>query len=414
MGRAVPVVKLSYTSIRVNINFRKTLAVAPFLLAAGVLLAGLLGSFPFGSDEGENMLGAISVARGGDIYKVFISQHTPFAYYCTSLFALMGIKSVIGFRIAFNAIILIFWLVIYRAYAGRMNKRIFLFVMAAYPLMAPFCLGHLILADVFTAYALVVLLIEYLRYLEDKTLSPGRMIIISLCVFVAVMSCFVGIYAVFIMLLGFGAGELKGLSRAVLPGRCRRLLLFLLVLALPFGLLLGWYAATDNLRNFYEQAYVFNRTVYSRYVGIGTSAVLPFISMPLTWLRHMREVAADGLNYGAVTLSLLLTCTNIVFLANLWRRQRLAAIVIFMFLAAAGIRGYGGMSYDGFHSAPYYTVSLLIFGIVLSWLDRPQPWAWITSLCALMLFLGVTLPGSRCFSQHNMMPSFKPARVNRT
>jgi len=375
-----------------NSIFRKTLAVAPFLMVAAILLAGLLSYAPFPSDEGDNMLGALCVARGGDIYKAYFSQHMPFPYYFTSLFALMGVNSVIGFRLAFNGTLLLFWLVIYWAYAASVKKQVLLFFMTAYPLLAPISLGHLILAEVFTAQALVVLLIEYLRYLQVRTLSLSRMIVISLCVFVAVMSCFVSVYAVFFILLGFGVGELRGISRATFKDRFRQGGLFLLVLAVPFGLLLAWYAATGNLRNFYEMAYLLNRTVYSRYIGLGTSASAPFLSLPLAWPLHIWAALTEGLTRGVMTLSLLLAATNIIFLVGLFRRHALAALILFLFLAATGIRGFGGSGYTGFHSMPYFVVSLLVFGVVLSWLERPKLWAWFACLGMLMLFLGVTLP----------------------
>ncbi|MDD5678980.1 MAG: hypothetical protein PHW60_13485 [Kiritimatiellae bacterium] len=387
-------------------TFRKTLVVAPFLLAAAILLAGLLSYAPNPPDEGDNMLGALCVARGGDIYKAYFSQHPPFPYYFTSLFALIGVDSVIGFRIAFSGALLIFWLVLYWAYAGIVKKQVLLFFIAAYPLLAPFCLGHLIMAEAFTAQAMVVLLIEYLRYLQVRTLSLSRMIVISLCVFVAVMSCIVSIYAVFFILLGFGMGELRGLSRAAFKGRFRQWGLFLLVLAIPFGLLLAWYAATGNLRNFYEMAYLLNRTVYSRFIGgLGASAGAPFLSMPPAWLLHIWTVMTDGVARGVMTLSLLLAVTNSVFLIGmLFRRQFLAALIIFLFLAAAGIRGYGGSGYTGFHSMPYYVVSLLVFGVVLSWLERPKLWAWVGSLGMLAIFLALTIPTYAGAAQFRIAP----------
>lgn len=367
---------------------RQILAIVPFLLAATFLLSGLLGAFPFGSDEGDNMLGALTVARGGDIYKDFFSQHTPFPYYFMSVFALLGVDSIIGFRLAFAAALLVFWLVLYWAYAGVIPKTTLRFFVVAYPLLAPFCLGHLILAEVFTVHALVVLLVEYLRYLETRTLTPGRMAIISLCVFVAVMSSFVSVYAVSMIMLGFGIGELKGLSRAAFRVCLRRWLLFLAVLSMPFVLLLSWYAVTGNLRNFYEQAYLFNRAVYSRYVGVGTSAIAPLIYLPIGWFLHSWR----ALTGGAVTLGFLLAGVNLLFLAGLLRRRPLAALVVMLFLAATGIRGYEGQGLDGFHSMPYYIVSLFIFGLVLSWMDRAKPWAWLAGLGLLLLFLGVTVP----------------------
>lgn len=388
-----------------NPTLRKTLIVAPFLLMSGILLGGLLGTMPNPPDEGDNMLGALCVARGGDVYKAYFSQHTPFPYYFTSLFALMGVNSVIGFRLAFSGALLLFWLVVYWAYAGSVKKRALLFFMAAYPLLAPFCLGHLILAEVFMAQALVVLLLEYLRYLQVRTLPRSRMLVISLCVFVAVMSCFVGVYAVFFILLGFGVGELQGLSRATFKERFSRGGLFLLVLAVPFGLLLAWYAATGNLRNFYEMAYLLNRTVYSHYIGgLGTSLGAPFLSLPLAWPLHIWAAVTDGLTRGVVTLSLLLAVTNIIFLIGQFRRRPLAALILFLFLAATGIRGYGGSGYTGFHSMPYYVVSLLVFGLVLSWLERPKLWAWIGSLGMLMLFLGLTLPAYAGHAQFRVAP----------
>ena len=54
------------------------------------------------------MLGATLISKGKIVYLDFASQHLPFTYYFLTIFALLGIHSVVGFRIGMYLMLSVF------------------------------------------------------------------------------------------------------------------------------------------------------------------------------------------------------------------------------------------------------------------------------------------------------------------
>ncbi|MDD6070285.1 MAG: hypothetical protein PUC12_05630, partial [Clostridiales bacterium] len=100
------------------------------LLVGGVtflLIATFSVTSPF-TDENDNIRGGMIIARGGVLYRDYVTQHTPVAYYLCALFALLGAGSVAQFRLSYYLFISIIWALVFsrhKKYYGA-KKMIFL------------------------------------------------------------------------------------------------------------------------------------------------------------------------------------------------------------------------------------------------------------------------------------------------
>jgi len=383
--------------------------VVPVLIVITTILTGaLIPSFPFGSDEGDNLLGALSILRGGDIYKAFYSQHMPFGYYFTALIGLCGARSVLDFRIGYVLFLALFWAWLYWTYARRVPSILLWFLIAAFPLAAPWFLGHVILADNLGGLALVVLMMELISRRKLENLTPQRMVVISAAVFTAVTSAFLSLYPVFAFLAGMALLSIQDNCWRVSRTTFRCYLMLAVMIAIPFVLLGGWYVLTGNFGRFWYQAYEFNRTVYSKYVNIGGQydALLTFINLPLSWIRHGQNILGTAIRTRTMSLELLMMIANLAFI--FWaRRGWLFSVILFVFLTYTGTRGFGGFGYEGFHSAPYYLVSLVSLGWLISILCRPQLIKAVALIGLVFLFLNITVP------VYGKLAQFDPAFLKR-
>lgn len=366
----------------------------PLLLLASVILTGaLIPTFPFGSDEGDNILGAFSVLSGGDIYKAFYSQHTPFGYYFTALLALCGAESVPEFRIAYVVFLAFFWTWLCWSYARRIPAVMLMFILVAFPLSAPFFIGHIILADNLSALALLVLLLELISYRGADDLTSGHVAVISLACFVAVTACFLSVYPVFAFIAGLVLLDLRRNEWRLKCFPFRRYILLAAATAFPFAILGGWYALTGNLGHFYHQAYEFNRTVYAKYVSVGYpyEPFLKFVILPLAWVQHVVLALKTALPSRALSLDLLLVLGNLGFVVFI-RRGWAFSVGLFLFLIYTGTRSFGGFGYTGFHSAPYFMVSLAALGWLIAFFYQPRRARILVMACLFVFFLKCTVP----------------------
>ncbi|QSF44670.1 hypothetical protein [Paenibacillus tianjinensis] len=308
-------------------------------------------------DEADNLVAAISIVNGGDIYKGFFSQHTPFVYYYMSIFSLFGVRDYETFRLCMSFTLLLTWIFMFYRYSEYFNKTVVLIFIALYALTVNITWGYMILSDVFQGYAVLILLLEALIFQTTKSLTTKSMIIVSLAIFIASMSAFVSVYPIFMIALLFFR------NIVVLPFNKIRVefknyLKLILVIAIPFVILVTWYLITGNLKNFFEQSYQFNRLYYSKYLGgFGSSAIDIFKSVPFNWTSHIKN-SLLSINQDNI-FNALLVIFNLLYLYIQFNRNKLSGIILFFFLGFCGIRGY-----VDFHSLNYYIVSFFSVAFV--------------------------------------------------
>jgi hypothetical protein len=362
---------------------KRDILAAVFLFAFFLsLLLVYIGSETWFVDENDNFLGAMVVARGGDIYKDFCSQHMPVMYYLCAVFYLLGARTVIWYRVYFAVFSAVLWTAMYFRYNKAFGKATMLLGPVLYA--AAIGTGDLtyqsILSDKLQTYGMVILFLEFLwLYQEpDRHLSMHSCCWISFAIFISFGSAFVSIFGVFAVAVGVLVVEWQRWRRSkrLLGAEITHLLddygKLIIVVAAPFALLLLWYACTGNLRNFYHGAYLLNTRIYSKYTGgYGTSVVSAMLqnatSFFLTLQNVIRNFSTDLFNsvwmlgFLAINIAFVFYCA----LNGGWMKAALVAFILF----ESSPRGY-----FNFHSMAYFGISAymgaILFQQVANWAKR--------------------------------------------
>ncbi len=311
-------------------------------------------------DEADNLLGALNIANGSDIYKGYFSQHTPFVYYFMSVFSIVGVRDYETFRLCMSIVILLTWVFMYYRYSTYIGKKSLLIFMLLYALTLNITWGYMILSDVFQGYAVLILLFEVLIFQKQKTLTLKSMMVISICIFISTMSAFVSVYPVFFIALLFSYNVFT-LPVKEIRTRIKEYSTLIMIIVIPFLILIIWYLATGNLKNFYEQAYEMNRTYYSKYLGgFGSSAIDLFKSTPLNWTGHIKNYLLT-INKDSIFNSLLVIF-NLLFVCVQFKKSKVSGVIFFFFIGFTGMRGY-----TDFHSLNYYIISFFCASYVIEY-----------------------------------------------
>ncbi|WP_419885339.1 hypothetical protein [Paenibacillus sp. B-A-8] len=322
----------------------------------GFLLIILYSRYFSFMDEADNMLGAISVSQGGDIYKSFFSQHTPFVYYFMSIFALIGVRDYETFRLCMGLVIFCLWIFMYIRYIRYFDSKVFKIFVLLYALTINITWANMVLSDVFYGFSILFLLLESLIYIRTGVLSKKSMVVVSASVFISVMSAFVSVYSVAILLfLLFTYNIYNKRTKENIPNYIK----LAIIMAIPFLILILWYWLTGNIYNFYFQAYKLNRVYYSNYNGLNNSSIGLIKQIITSWINH---IAYHATTFSKESIfSGVLLFLNLVFCYYQYKRDRALGILIFIFLAFTGVRGF-----EGFHAIPYYIVSFFNSSFIIN------------------------------------------------
>ncbi len=339
-----------------------------FIIIYCVLLSVFIERGYF-TDETDNFLGGITIARGENMYKDMISQHMPFSYYIFAIPALIGVNSIIGFRIAFIIFLILIWTVMYFRYKSSYGS----FLMLLYPLFYITSMGYFevtgssAISDHFQAQGFAILLLEFIEFLKTHKITRSTAFMVGFSIFLSFGTTFTSVLGVFVIFIGVLSTELwllhnkKSLNiKDVFSVLLKKYWLLILVSALPFILLSIYYVSIGNLYNFYFGAFKFNIDIYSKYAGTGSNIYADIISTVGNYgdfivrnLNGIFEQPATSFRY------LSLVFINICFFIFFYIRYKYNVITIILFTFMSAIRGY-----DGFHSYAYYSVTF-IMGIIL-------------------------------------------------
>lgn len=308
-------------------------------------------------DEMDNVLGAISVSKGGVIYKDYYSQHTPLMYYIMVPVAMLGTTNISIFRVYIALIHLAVWIFCYCRYKAVLGKMSLCLYPLFYVLLTYETFANMVLSDSIQALSLVVLLFETLLYLECKAMNIKNVIVYSVTIFISVGVAFVSVYPIFFILLLPMAYELL---RYKTTANKKQLFSFHLqslgIILLPFLLITLYFLANGALGKAIYQSYTFNREIYSLYQpgGLGASALRPFYDVFHTALSHLIIGIQPDFNARYFLYQTLLIL-GIVAIGQEKKWNGLQVCLICLFIIFSGIRGFAG-----FHSMPYQMVSSFI------------------------------------------------------
>lgn len=317
-------------------------------------------------DESDNMYGGMVIARGGVLYRDYVTQHTPVMYYICSMFALLGAKSIAQFRISYYILLSLIWCFLYKRHVDYFGKKkIFLLcilevigITSVVPMY-----GTQVLSDGFQGFLLIILLLEYLRYYDDKQIDWKRSIILSICIWGCIGVAFISVYALIwiaLMVLIIEWGEWRK-TKLQIKDVVERYYKFVICLVLPLIITIIYFKKNHALLSAFKQFYIFNRTVYPKYQEVGESLMEPFINA----VQNFVGLVTDNSIYfitGKVT-STILAQTVIIALAvfvivKLFSKKKWAeSIGLFLPMIFSATRGYG------FHGLAAWYVAILIIAI---------------------------------------------------
>ena len=160
------------------------------------------GSF---TDEWDNIRGGMVIAKGGVLYRDYVTQHTPVMYYLCGLFALFGAGSLQQFRLSYYLFEAIVWGILYARHVKFFGKKKMLLLVMFECIFVSSVLGgaqgYMILSDGMQGLCMVALLLEFLRYYQDKKITWDRAIIISVSIWGSFGSAFISAYAILFVVI---------------------------------------------------------------------------------------------------------------------------------------------------------------------------------------------------------------------
>lgn len=344
-------------------------------------------------DENDNISAGMLVASGRVIYRDYVSQHTPFAYYLCAVYALLGASSVEQMRILFYITLGIVWAGIYVRYHKNNGDR----VMFCLPILVSLCSKALIgltasmlMSDVIQEVCMILLLLEFLQYRKDKKLGWDRGIIISVGVWVAFASSFISAYSIFILGIGFLTLEISRWkdTRWDFKGFAKRYVPIVICGILPPIAGIAYFAANHALYQCYRQAYVLNREVYANYQDIGGNLIAPFLtgvsSMFDDFVNSLLTVSNSGMQVYHFLFILLVGSYLSIVIRKIGKEKDSVVYwgFITLFMCAGASRGVGNT-----HGLAFWGMLITLIVVEGFHICKPVWSVWETISCVVVCCL---------------------------
>ncbi len=349
-------------------------------LALGAIAFLLLCSFSVGgtfTDENDNIRGGLVISNGGVLYKDYVTQHTPVVYYLCSIFAMLGAGSVIQFRLSYYFLEALIWIFIYMRNADFYGKKkIFLLsileVVCTSSVISP--QGYQILSDGWQGLMFVILMLEFLRYYQDKKIGWDRSIILSICIWGSFGAAFVSAYALIWVAIIFLFIEIKDWLTEKITARkiIGRYYKFFISLIVPLAAAILYFKANHSLRRAFDQFYTFNREVYPKYTsGLGENIAQPFIN----GIQNFFNIIANNFNSivkaeatNVTILQLVIMALAVSILIKLFERNRFTeSIILLLMTIFSATRGYG------FHGLAAWYIAVMIIALNTDCIKEMKP-----------------------------------------
>lgn len=319
-------------------------------------------------DENDNILGGMIIANGGVLYRDYITQHTPVAYYLCSIFAIFGASSVEQFRLSYYFLEAIIWCCLYvrhHEYFGK-SKMLILPVLESICILSTVSIrGHLIFSDGLQGLLFVILMLEFIRYYDDKLLNLSRCIIISICFWGSIGAAFISVYAliwiviiVICLEINYWKSNKANLS---LHGLCIRYYKLFISLVIPFMSAFIYFAINHSCRIAFEQFYTFNREVYPKYISLGDKILQPFANS----IQNFYSIIVENFNAivtftanKVVIIQLAIIVTAAILIIRLFvKKEYIIGMALLLVMIFSAPRGYE------LHGLPAWYIAVMIVAI---------------------------------------------------
>ncbi|MBQ8159788.1 MAG: hypothetical protein IJ083_03470 [Clostridia bacterium] len=345
------------------------------------------------------------VARGGDVYKVSVSQHMPVSYYLAALFGLFRPVNMYQYRFYFYTLLSLIWTGMFVKFRKHVSPVALVMAPVIYIAhLMYFEQGTTLLSEHWAGVGHAILLLELISYSQTKRLTWSDCLWISGSILLSFGSTFSSAYSIAMMALGVLAYQVWFVQRTEKHARkdVRRQVLqddgrLLLCVLTPWALLLIWYAISGNLQNFFYSVYGLNVELYSQYTGgFGTDPWGSFVGMFSGFRSYLissvRDVFAGDLSMEAWHSMVAAVAPVVVSIALLFVHP-FVGIAYFCSSITTALRGF-----ENYHAMHFVCAGALATALILgkggSWIrkNRKNVPAYVALLCGLACFVFLTLP----------------------
>lgn len=322
-------------------------------------------------DEFDNILGGWYILHGRFIYSGFFTHHNPVAYFIAAFIEIFSGRNFVLFRFFYTLLLFgyVWWTYTFlRKQFGRIATNFYLVFIGVAGLAATYFWGHMLLADNIAAFCLVpVFSLLVLLTAEKKTIEKKEIIFISVLTTLATLSALTYVY---LALCIYGYTMYLALKQHTY----KQVLVYLGILAIPYGVFLLYLILTGSLFDWFNQAIVFNGKYYAyNYPGIGQGhfvnplkyLVIIVYNFFTNFYFLLKQVRDFNFNF---PVNITLAIANIALLAYFAsRKQYFMAFFAFLFLTFANVRSNPLESGErDYQSAVYIVESLFAFSFALT------------------------------------------------
>ena len=349
---------------------KRIIGAAFLFLLAFLSLAAFWNQPCFISDEAEIFMHGQSIANGKLLYSEVGSQHMPIMYYIAAFFSLLGVQSIVGFRLCFYALMSALFALIYYVYGKEKNRlALFLFPFIYVLLVTEINWRASVMSDQFQGIGMAILLLEYLSFVENRRLNVQSCVMISLAVFISFGSAFVSIFAIFIMAVSVISYDIaseiaeKNQPQIIAVSLLKKYGRLFGIVLLPMATVALIYVFTGRFGDFISWAYRLNVDIYPKYLGYGSNVFQSLFGGSEYFFEYIRGV--NFFNMGATnTLRVLAIFFTIWFAVNFSRSGKFSimrAVSVILFIVACMTRGL----FD-FHGIPAVIVIALSSALAIA------------------------------------------------
>ena len=371
---------------------------AAFFVCVLALYLTFLSGFVF-LDELDVFYGGYNIVKSGDLYRFYPSQHMPFTYYISALGALLGARESWQFRVYFYVLLSGLWTGIYLRNRKVFSRPALILMPVLYIVQLwMHSLAQTMLSDHWQGIGLLMILLEMLRYTEEKKISAGMACMISLGIVLSFGTTFLSAYSLLIIFLGVVAMQAVQAVRKerTLPELLKEDGRLTLICLCPFLILAAWYAASGNLGLAAGSAYDLNVNIYSKYLGgFGTNPGGTFFGTFTNWISYQQKGASylNAADWRWALQVFLQTASLAVLVISLLKDRKIIAAIVF----PAAVILTGVRAFDGFHGMPYMAVTCIPMAFCLDgglafFLERRNWKRAVPAAAALACFLALAVP----------------------
>ena len=329
-------------------------------------------------DEFDNVIGGLLIRQGRVLYRDYYTQHTPLGYYICALFARLGAESIQQMRIMYYLGMGVFWALAYIRYSKIYGKKemIILPILQIVFFTTMYPQGAMIIADGLETIFMTVVLLEFLAFIDDRTMTVGRGVILSISICGAIGSTFVSVYPLAIIGLGvlwLEIGAVFVRKEYSFKIMCMKYVSLGVPLGVIIACIIGYFGYHDSLKALYLQAYKFNTTIYSYYLnGYGNNIIQPFFTGIRNFFSSIiinGTFDKEGTAQIVMVLQLVIQITFICVIIRMIQKKKIyKGIILFLFVCVSATRGKvdaGG----GFHWQTFWCMMIALIVVLYKEMD---------------------------------------------